>query len=119
MKLHYGDLTDTSCLVKIIAEIKPDEVYNLAAQSHVKVSVYMCVCVCVCVCVCICLCVCTCMHIAGHQRFSHSNNINILFTHNWISSYSFGCYIAFEAWLTKFSEFNYLTSSCIVPHCGE
>ncbi|KAK2147156.1 hypothetical protein LSH36_567g01075 [Paralvinella palmiformis] len=38
MKLHYGDLTDTSCLVKIIAEIKPDEVYNLAAQSHVKVS---------------------------------------------------------------------------------
>ncbi|KAK6627266.1 hypothetical protein RUM44_009743 [Polyplax serrata] len=38
MKLHYGDMTDTSCLVKIINEIQPDEVYNLAAQSHVKVS---------------------------------------------------------------------------------
>lgn len=38
MKLHYGDMTDTSCLVKIISEIRPTEVYNLAAQSHVKVS---------------------------------------------------------------------------------
>lgn len=38
MQLHYGDLTDTTCLVKIIAEVKPDEVYNLGAQSHVKVS---------------------------------------------------------------------------------
>ena len=38
MKLHYGDLTDSSCLVKIIAEVKPTEIYNLAAQSHVKVS---------------------------------------------------------------------------------
>lgn len=38
MKLHYGDMTDTTCLVKIINEIKPDEIYNLAAQSHVKVS---------------------------------------------------------------------------------
>ena len=38
MKLHYGDMTDTSCLVKIISEIRPDEIYNLAAQSHVKVS---------------------------------------------------------------------------------
>ncbi|KAJ8922329.1 hypothetical protein NQ315_004272 [Exocentrus adspersus] len=36
--LHYGDMTDSSCLVKIIGRIKPTEVYNLAAQSHVKVS---------------------------------------------------------------------------------
>jgi GDPmannose 4,6-dehydratase len=36
--LHYGDLTDTSNLVRIIQEIKPDEVYNLGAQSHVAVS---------------------------------------------------------------------------------
>ncbi|CAG9856357.1 unnamed protein product [Phyllotreta striolata] len=36
--LHYGDMTDSSCLVKIINRIKPTEVYNLAAQSHVKVS---------------------------------------------------------------------------------
>ena len=38
MHLHYGDLTDSSCLVKIIAEVKPTEIYNLGAQSHVKVS---------------------------------------------------------------------------------
>lgn len=37
-KLHYGDLTDTSNLTRILAETKPDEVYNLAAQSHVAVS---------------------------------------------------------------------------------
>lgn len=37
-KLHYGDLTDTSNLVRIIAEIQPDEIYNLGAQSHVAVS---------------------------------------------------------------------------------
>ncbi|GAB6142738.1 GDP-mannose 4,6-dehydratase [Desulfocicer niacini] len=36
--LHYGDLTDASNLVKIVQKIKPDEVYNLAAQSHVAVS---------------------------------------------------------------------------------
>jgi GDPmannose 4,6-dehydratase len=36
--LHYGDLTDTSNLVRIIQQIQPDEIYNLAAQSHVKVS---------------------------------------------------------------------------------
>jgi GDPmannose 4,6-dehydratase len=36
--LHYGDLTDGSRLATLIAEIKPDEVYNLAAQSHVRVS---------------------------------------------------------------------------------
>jgi len=36
--LHYGDLVDTSNLLKIIADAKPDEIYNLAAQSHVKVS---------------------------------------------------------------------------------
>lgn len=38
MKLHYGDMTDSTCLVKLIHLIKPDEIYNLAAQSHVKVS---------------------------------------------------------------------------------
>ncbi|XP_071172365.1 GDP-mannose 4,6 dehydratase-like [Mytilus galloprovincialis] len=38
MHLHYGDLTDSTCLVKIISQIKPDEIYNLGAQSHVKVS---------------------------------------------------------------------------------
>lgn len=38
MKLHYGDLTDSTCLVKIINQVKPTEVYNLGAQSHVKVS---------------------------------------------------------------------------------
>lgn len=36
--LHYGDLSDTSSLVKVIATVRPDEVYNLAAQSHVQVS---------------------------------------------------------------------------------
>lgn len=37
-KLHYGDLTDSSNLTRIISEVQPDEVYNLAAQSHVAVS---------------------------------------------------------------------------------
>lgn len=37
-KLHYGDLTDSTNLIRLIQEIKPDEIYNLAAQSHVKVS---------------------------------------------------------------------------------
>lgn len=37
-KLHYGDLTDTSNLTRIISEVRPDEVYNLGAQSHVAVS---------------------------------------------------------------------------------
>ncbi len=36
--LHYGDLTDASNLTRILSEVKPDEVYNLAAQSHVAVS---------------------------------------------------------------------------------
>ena len=36
--LHYGDLTDTSNLIRIIQQIQPDEIYNLAAQSHVAVS---------------------------------------------------------------------------------
>jgi len=36
--LHYGDLTDASNLTRIIGEVKPDEIYNLAAQSHVQVS---------------------------------------------------------------------------------
>lgn len=38
LKLHYGDLTDTSNLVRLIREVQPDEIYNLAAQSHVAVS---------------------------------------------------------------------------------
>ena len=40
-KLHYGDLTDTSNIIKLINEINPDEIYNLAAQSHVAVSFEM------------------------------------------------------------------------------
>ena len=36
--LHYGDLTDSTNLIRIIQEVQPDEIYNLAAQSHVKVS---------------------------------------------------------------------------------
>jgi len=38
LKLHYGDLTDSSNLTRILAEVEPDEVYNLGAQSHVAVS---------------------------------------------------------------------------------
>jgi GDPmannose 4,6-dehydratase len=37
-RLHYGDLTDTSNLTRILSEVRPDEVYNLGAQSHVAVS---------------------------------------------------------------------------------
>ena len=36
--LHYGDLGDSSSLIKLVYEIQPDEIYNLAAQSHVRVS---------------------------------------------------------------------------------
>ena len=36
--LHYGDLTDTSNLIRIIQQVQPDEIYNLGAQSHVRVS---------------------------------------------------------------------------------
>lgn len=39
--LHYGDLTDSTNLIRIIQETKPDEIYNLAAQSHVQVSFEM------------------------------------------------------------------------------
>jgi GDPmannose 4,6-dehydratase len=38
INLHYGDMTDSSSLVRIIQSVKPDEIYNLAAQSHVQVS---------------------------------------------------------------------------------
>jgi GDPmannose 4,6-dehydratase len=38
LKLHYGDLTDTSNLTRILREVEPDEIYNLGAQSHVAVS---------------------------------------------------------------------------------
>ncbi len=37
-KMHYGDLTDATNLIRIIQEVQPDEIYNLAAQSHVQVS---------------------------------------------------------------------------------
>jgi GDPmannose 4,6-dehydratase len=36
--LHYGDMTDTSSLVRVVQRVQPDEIYNLAAQSHVAVS---------------------------------------------------------------------------------
>src|ERR1700746_3625534 len=36
--LHYGDMTDSSSLIRIIQQAQPDEIYNLAAQSHVAVS---------------------------------------------------------------------------------
>src|SRR5246500_1538143 len=36
--LHYGDLTDATNLIRLVQEVKPDELYNLAAQSHVQVS---------------------------------------------------------------------------------
>ena len=36
--LHYGDMTDSTCLTRIIELVQPDEIYNLAAQSHVAVS---------------------------------------------------------------------------------
>jgi len=38
LSLHYGDMTDSSNLIRLIQKIKPTEIYNLAAQSHVKVS---------------------------------------------------------------------------------
>jgi len=38
LKLHYGDLTDSSSLIRIVQEVQPDEIYNLGAQSHVRVS---------------------------------------------------------------------------------
>ena len=37
-KLHYGDMTDSTNLIRIVAEVRPNEIYNLAAQSHVQVS---------------------------------------------------------------------------------
>ena len=38
LRLHYGDMTDSAALTRIIADVRPDEIYNLAAQSHVAVS---------------------------------------------------------------------------------
>jgi GDPmannose 4,6-dehydratase len=38
LKLHYGDLTDATNLIRVIQQVRPDEIYNLAAQSHVAVS---------------------------------------------------------------------------------
>jgi len=39
MKLHYGDMTDSSSLIKVISAVQPTEIYNLAAQSHVMVCI--------------------------------------------------------------------------------
>lgn len=41
MHLHYGDMTDSTNLIRIVQEVQPDEIYNLAAQSHVQVSFEM------------------------------------------------------------------------------
>lgn len=41
IQLHYGDMTDATNLIRLVQQIKPDEIYNLAAQSHVKVSFEM------------------------------------------------------------------------------
>ena len=38
LKLHYGDLTDATNIIGVIQKVQPDEIYNLGAQSHVKVS---------------------------------------------------------------------------------
>src|SRR5665811_920834 len=38
LRLHYGDMTDGSSLIRILDSVSPDEIYNLAAQSHVQVS---------------------------------------------------------------------------------
>ena len=38
LTLHYGDLTDSSSLIRVVQQVRPDEIYNLAAQSHVAVS---------------------------------------------------------------------------------
>ncbi|WP_342153236.1 GDP-mannose 4,6-dehydratase [Methylorubrum sp. SB2] len=38
LRLHYGDMTDSAALTRIVADVRPDEIYNLAAQSHVAVS---------------------------------------------------------------------------------
>jgi GDPmannose 4,6-dehydratase len=38
IQLHYGDLTDSTNIVRVIQKVQPDEIYNLGAQSHVKVS---------------------------------------------------------------------------------
>jgi GDPmannose 4,6-dehydratase len=38
IQLHYGDLTDMSSLISVIQKVMPDEIYNLAAQSHVRIS---------------------------------------------------------------------------------
>lgn len=40
-RLHYGDMTDTSNLIRLVQQVQPDEIYNLAAQSHVQVSFEM------------------------------------------------------------------------------
>jgi GDPmannose 4,6-dehydratase len=40
-KLHYGDLTDSTNIIRIIQEVQPDEIYNLGAMSHVMVSLIL------------------------------------------------------------------------------
>ena len=39
-KLHFGDMTDSTNLIRIVAQVNPDEIYNLAAQSHVQVVMF-------------------------------------------------------------------------------
>ena len=41
LHLHYGDLADSSNIIRVIKQVQPDEIYNLGAQSHVKVSFEM------------------------------------------------------------------------------
>src|SRR5262245_59188157 len=41
LKLHFGDLTDSANVIRLVQEIQPDEIYNLAAMSHVRVSFEM------------------------------------------------------------------------------
>ena len=38
LHLHYGDMTDATNVVRVVQQVRPDEIYNLAAQSHVRVS---------------------------------------------------------------------------------
>lgn len=46
LTLHYGDMTDLSCIIKLIKEVQPTEIYHLAAQSHVKVGSYIIIIIC-------------------------------------------------------------------------
>ena len=64
MHLHYGDMTDSTCLVKIVNQVLPTEVYNLAAQSHVKVG---------------------CMYTRAHAHTHTHTNLMLTYTHTYLS----------------------------------